>query len=298
MLIFLIATPLQAAEPCENPTSTTLRAGVDDDFGQPGEAPFQGAGLLAFSQGPWADFDYLPPNRKFGHTFQNLPCNIGSGTLTFHLRATSGLASNDTIGIQTTGSSPVFMWSRKVKDLLGQPWNTIGATATLTLDLTALPSASGGTVNVINSMNARGELDIYFQDDTAVDDIVLDLVTCYGTDCNNNGLPDACEDNPIVMNCPSTVNLNITDPSATCANTTISPTATDLCGKSNGITITHDYTAAGSTTAPLTACFPLGQTNVTFTATDARGNTETCVVTVVVLDKAPPVILSCPELNQ
>ncbi|MBI1798008.1 MAG: hypothetical protein HYR74_13285 [Candidatus Eisenbacteria bacterium] len=45
-----------------------------------------------------------------------------------------------------------------------------------------------------------------------------------------------------------------------------------------------------TTTLPHPACFPLGDTPVTFTAKDADGNTNSCTRTVHVVDTTPPVI--------
>jgi len=59
-------------------------------------------------------------------------------------------------------------------------------------------------------------------------------------------------------------------------------TATDNVGVAGGVT----------NNAPVT--FPLGITNVTFTATDAAGNTGTSSSTVTIVDQAPPVISIIP----
>src|SRR5439155_2374105 len=60
--------------------------------------------------------------------------------------------------------------------------------------------------------------------------------------------------------------------------------ATDNCG--GAVTVTND--------AP--ASFPAGTNTVTWTVRDARGNTATCVQTVVVTDSQPPAITTCPAL--
>src|SRR5438477_140844 len=64
------------------------------------------------------------------------------------------------------------------------------------------------------------------------------------------------------------------------------PTATDNCA---GATITQ---TAGLASGSL---FPAGVTTVTYTATDAAGNTAACTFTVTVSpDTQPPVIAGCP----
>jgi hypothetical protein len=66
---------------------------------------------------------------------------------------------------------------------------------------------------------------------------------------------------------------------ATISNATLgSPTASDNCA---GVTVTRS--PAGNT-------FPLGTTTVTWTATDAAGNTATATQNVTVVDDTPPVI--------
>lgn len=61
------------------------------------------------------------------------------------------------------------------------------------------------------------------------------------------------------------------------------PTSNWVLGQSFGLTLTND--------APAT--YPIGNTNVTWTATDARGNSATCTQIVTVIDNQAPII-SCP----
>ena len=64
--------------------------------------------------------------------------------------------------------------------------------------------------------------------------------------------------------------------------------ATDLC---DGIIIpTHDYDAAPSNTTLAGAEFEIGSTIVTWTATDASGNSATCTVEITVVDNVDPTI--------
>ncbi|MCO6492278.1 MAG: HYR domain-containing protein, partial [Phaeodactylibacter sp.] len=71
----------------------------------------------------------------------------------------------------------------------------------------------------------------------------------------------------------------------------LDPLASDNCP---GVSLTHDYLAAPHLFTLEGAEFPAGQTVVTWTATDAAGNTATCVITVDVAADQDPVFLSCP----
>lgn len=299
--LLLCAPPVWAAD-CSSPVNQTVTAGKADNFQGGTEATFQGSGLTNLFNGPWAPFDYPSPNRRFGHTFTNLPCNVISATLVMQLKSTSSLASNDTMAIGATGGSPAFAWSRKVADVVSGPWNSSGLTTTLTLDLTALPLVGGGTTDILSTINAAHELDITFQDDTTVDYLELRITSCVLSDCNGNGIDDSCEELALSIVCPPKVTAYITPetPDSCCATVTLNPTAQDPCGSSEGLVITNDYQQGPATKAPsnsLTACFPVGDTTVTFTVTDpTTGQTASCSVTVTVVDQVAPTILFCPEL--
>jgi large repetitive protein len=88
---------------------------------------------------------------------------------------------------------------------------------------------------------------------------------------------------PVISNCPSNITVNA-NASCQATATWTAPIFTDNC---TGGTITSNKTP-GST-------FPKGATTVTYTATDASGNTATCSFTVTVVDNTAPVIANCPS---
>ncbi|MEW6381675.1 MAG: HYR domain-containing protein [bacterium] len=63
----------------------------------------------------------------------------------------------------------------------------------------------------------------------------------------------------------------------------------------NGATATDIVDGAVTPVANAPAVFGIGQTVVTFTATDKAGNSNTCSATVIVEDTTAPVITSCPQ---
>jgi flavin reductase (DIM6/NTAB) family NADH-FMN oxidoreductase RutF len=100
---------------------------------------------------------------------------------------------------------------------------------------------------------------------------------------------------PVINNCPTNQSLTA-DLGKNCANASwTAPTATDNCSTTTLAFVT-------SPTAGLTngGCYPIGVTTVTYTATDAKGNTATCSFTITVganpcdLDVTKPVINNCP----
>jgi HYR domain/GEVED domain len=102
-----------------------------------------------------------------------------------------------------------------------------------------------------------------------------------GVDCTNDVEP------PVFANCPANISLSITGATATATWT--APTATDNCTTPVSIISTHNSSAI----------FPVGVTTVTYTATDARNNSSTCVFTVTVVnpclnDTTSPVFANCP----
>jgi subtilase family protein/HYR domain-containing protein len=107
------------------------------------------------------------------------------------------------------------------------------------------------------------------------------LVTLTATDSDD--LSDSCQatvkvvdlEAPVLSNVPGPIQVEQSALAGTPVNVPL-PTATDNCNA--GLPVSSD--------AP--AVFPLGLTTVTFTATDASGNTATAMTTVTVTDTTPP----------
>ena len=92
-------------------------------------------------------------------------------------------------------------------------------------------------------------------------------------------------ENPIITTCPGNITVN-TDPlSCDAVVAWAQPTASDNCP---GVFMAPVPLGPGST-------FPLGLTNVLYTATDVSGNTATCAFDVLVIDNEAPVIDVCPN---
>ena len=202
-----------AQHPCPPglaPEEVFFEEGLRDDFAQPGEETYRGPGFDRIP-GPWADFDFLGANRRFGHTIRFLPAHVEGAVLRLRIQSRSSLSSNDTIGLELTGDASFFAWSGRIATLLGSPWNRIGEITTLRLDLSALPLPDGSTVDILPHLNRDHALDIYLQDDTTVDFITLEMDACtrdcngdgvsdyvelrsFGGDCNGNGILDTCEE--------------------------------------------------------------------------------------------------------
>lgn len=87
---------------------------------------------------------------------------------------------------------------------------------------------------------------------------------------------------PVFTSCPTDITVSADALCNATANWT-EPVATDNCP---GISTSRSH-------APNSA-FPIGTTTVTYTATDAAGNIETCSFDVTVIDDTPPVIVNCP----
>ena len=89
---------------------------------------------------------------------------------------------------------------------------------------------------------------------------------------------------PTIQGCPPSVTVNNTPNTCGAVVTWAEPSVFDNCP---GVTVTRTHTS-GTT-------FPIGTTTVTYTVTDAVGNTATCSFTVTVNDTQFPVIANCPS---
>ena len=183
-----IALPACCDESCGGEQLLTVFTAGDQDGFNPGDAADQTSPSPAlqtymdqYNNGafPNRQFDDQASNRVFGHTFSDLPADITCATLEIGLKARPDIPSNDRIHLNLGAGAP-FAWTIKLTDIPGAngTWEN-GQTAVTKFDLADLPpSGSGGTI--ISSINAGNSLDVYIQDDTAVDYIVLTVVTYDG----------------------------------------------------------------------------------------------------------------------
>jgi gliding motility-associated-like protein len=88
---------------------------------------------------------------------------------------------------------------------------------------------------------------------------------------------------PTINGCPTNIAANNDPGQCTATVNWVAPIASDNCA---GVTLTSTH-ASGST-------FPTGTTTVTYTATDAGGNTVSCSFDVTVTENEAPVIAGCP----
>ncbi len=110
-----------------------------------------------------------------------------------------------------------------------------------------------------------------------------------GADIGSPGVPISTDTENPVISCPDDVTRSTDEDSCDASFPIEKPTATD--------NVSADFIFEGirNDAFELTDPFPKGETEITWTATDAAGNTsESCVQKVTVNDEVPPVI-SCSE---
>ena len=172
----------------------TFHSGLCDCFAPPEDPSSPRPELVSFGttitpNGP-SNFDSTNLNEWFAHSFVGLPKGcILRGTLTITVRPLGGGSSNDAFwlgqvdGTSTTLTTDFTGWhfgdvAGTTNTLFpGQPWTTAARPDpcgyTVTIDLNT--PVAGGPDTLIDRMNALGVLDVWAQDDTAFDCMVLDL---------------------------------------------------------------------------------------------------------------------------
>ncbi len=187
--------PISYVWPCSGlfvqygPTSLAeVDAGIADDYVAPTESATPSAGLAAYiasipAWGTTLDFDEVDADRAFGHTFSNLPARARDARLEIRMRPLNSLADNDglSIGFNGSGANPLFKWGSAIRDLpeAGGAWTTNPSTI-FCIDLTQVPTADGPR-NLLRELCEGGgpwSLDVFLQDDTAVDSMSLKIRYC------------------------------------------------------------------------------------------------------------------------
>lgn len=248
----------------------TFAAGTVDNFTGP-EPASPSAGLAAFLSGnDLKGFDDCSIDHTLAHSFTNLPRYIDGATLRIRMRACPGsLSENDTINLvfaQPDGNLLTPKWRRRigtysvdmVPGLLPGEWSP-GTQQEFVFDLSNLPNADGSFTNLIPTLRAERFLDLYVQDDTDVDYVILEIQ-------NTRCLDDIVVDK---------------DPAQCGTNVTFTVPYMDNC----------DTNVTVVCTPPSGSFFTVGSnTTVTCTATDDIGNTNACTFIVYVDDPTPPVL--------
>jgi hypothetical protein len=128
----------------------------------------------------------------------------------------------------------------------------------LVLNLSALPNVSGPSTDLIGTLAQQRYLDVYIQDDTGIDYMILEVKSCQ---------------------CRADIVANVDPNQCGAVVTFASPVFTDACDNNPSVTCSP---VSGS-------FFPVGSTSVTCTATDQSGNQGRCSFAVTVVE--PPVSL-------
>ncbi|HOY32630.1 MAG TPA: HYR domain-containing protein, partial [Bacteroidales bacterium] len=101
------------------------------------------------------------------------------------------------------------------------------------------------------------------------------------------------ENVPPVITCPANITQAATPGQCFAYVTIINPTATDNCST------TLTFTGIRSDGLALSEHYPVGITTITWTATDASGNTSIpCIQTITVTENVPPLIVCPPDITQ
>ena len=182
-----------------------ITAGVVDEFAAPADPASPSAALLALGM-LYQNFDLSAginggfADRQVAHTFTGLPANITGATLQLRVRAGNNAGVNsDGVLISFVDEETVLycggdvVWARSfaptagggcfpVPDATGLvgSWNG-GQTATIVLNLGALPNPGGGTTDLIAQMSDRGFIDVNVSDETACDFMRLSIDTTVTT---------------------------------------------------------------------------------------------------------------------
>ena len=183
-----------------------------------------------------------------------------------------------------------------------------------TTDLDACTSTQGGNVTAFITDNCTASSDL--TSEVRVENVDGTVVVYTGpvyshafqvgvsrltlTVIDEAGNVSSCSSNVVVndsqlpsITCP-TVAASYDNAPGECGYTAgveFNPTFSDNC---IGTTVSHDYGDWANETSLEGAVFPVGTTTVTWTATDASGNSATCTVTIVVNDNENPAFVNCP----
>ncbi len=230
-----------------------------------------------------ATVNWTAPTASDNCTGVTLTTNKNPGTV-FNLGTTIvTYTATDAAGNISTCSFNVIVQDNTNPVIAGCPSNitvTANASCQATVNWT-VPTVSDNCVGTLTLTGTRNPGTVFNLGTTVVTYTAADAVGNIST-CSFNVLVQD-NTNPVIAGCPSNITVNA---SASCQAVVswTAPTASDNC---TVVTLT--------TTKNPGTLFNLGTTPVTYTATDASGNTSTCSFNVIVQDTTIPVIAGCPS---
>ncbi|SFT63392.1 gliding motility-associated C-terminal domain-containing protein [Lishizhenia tianjinensis] len=202
---------------------------------------------------------------------------IGTTTVTYTFTDVNGLSStcSFTVTVEDTEAPSVLNCPSDI--VVASAYNTCSANVSW-IAPTAGDNCSG--VSALTSSHAPGN------------NFPVGVTTVYYYVSDAAGNQDTCSFTVTVLDneaphftiCPNDIVVNA---GATACEKQVSwtlPIAADNC---SGVIVTSTHNSG--------ATFPVGTTVVTYTATDASGNTATCVFNVTVEDNTAPIISGCPS---
>jgi uncharacterized repeat protein (TIGR01451 family) len=213
-------------------------------------------------------------------TTQDVPAGtlLGPGSYTIHLTANDGSSNNGGAG-NTTTKDVVFTVKDTTAPTINCPANITANTDPGTCSATVNPGTATATDNcdinptVVGTRSDNQPLNAAYPKGTTT-------ITWTATDHASPANQSSCQQTvtvsdhePPTISCPSSFTLEPTCPSGAVGNYT-TPVGSDNCA--GAVTNLTAGLASGSV-------FPIGTTTVTYTVTDASGNSTSCSFTVTVL---------------
>lgn len=212
-------------------------------------------------------------------TTQDVPAGtmLGPGSYTIHLTANDGSSNNGGAG-NTTTKDVVFTVKDTTAPIISCPANVTANTDPGTCSATVNPGTATATDNcdtnptVVGTRSDNQPLNAAYPKGTTT-------ITWTATDHASPANQSSCQQTvtvadhePPTISCPSSFTLEPTCPSGA-VGTYTTPVGSDNCaGATTNLTAGF---ASGSV-------FPIGTTTVTYTVTDASGNSASCSFTVTV----------------
>lgn len=195
---------------------------------------------------------------------------LGTTTVTFTVTDSAGLSATCQSTVSVVDTNPPAITCPA--DIVAECTNGSGTVIEFTV--TASDNCPGVTVACVPPSGTAFP-------------VGTNLVTCTATDAANNTA--SCTFNVIIR--------DTTPPSITCPPDVIARADAGQCfatGVILGAPVASDTCGSVGVANNAPAQFPVGETIVTWTATDGQGNTATCTQRVTVLDNGAPVV-SCPN---